>query len=87
MQRRSAVLDDVARQSAIVTAAELQVIAEEARAAALANPRAVDLDAIVRIQGAADRALRRLGVQGRASPGQDAGSRELFASRKQAAQE
>ena len=55
--------DDVGRQAQIVGAAELQVIAEEARAAALANPRTADLDAIVRIQGAADRAVRCLGIR------------------------
>jgi hypothetical protein len=55
--------DDVGRQAEIITAAELQVLAEEGRAAALQSPKTGDLDCIVRIQGAADRALRRLGIK------------------------
>lgn len=54
---------DITRQAAIVAAAELAVLAEEARALALANPGSVDLDQIVRVQGAADRAVRRLGIK------------------------
>jgi hypothetical protein len=54
---------DIGRQAEIVTAAELQVLAEETRALALANPAVADLDAIVRVQGAADRALRRLRIK------------------------
>jgi hypothetical protein len=54
---------DIATQSEIVAAAELTTLAEEARALALANPATADLDAIVRVQGAADRAVRRLGVK------------------------
>jgi hypothetical protein len=54
---------DVGRQCEIVTAAELQVLAEEARAAALENPAGAALDRVVRMQGAADRALRRLGIK------------------------
>ncbi len=56
------------RQTEIVTAAELQVLAEEARAVALQSPGVADLDGIVRVQGAADRALRRLGIKPGAAP-------------------
>jgi hypothetical protein len=54
---------DAGRQAAVIQAAELQVLAEEARTAALREPETADLDALVRIQGAADRALRRLGIK------------------------
>ncbi len=54
---------DVGRQAEIIAAAELQVIAEETRAAALREPEKADLNEIVRMQGAADRALRRLGIK------------------------
>ncbi len=54
---------DIGRQAAVIAAAELQTLAEEARTAALREPQAADLDAIVRTQGAADRALRRLGIK------------------------
>jgi len=54
---------DLGRQAEVIAAAEMQVLAEEARAAALRKPEKADLDAIVRIQGAADRALRRLGIK------------------------
>ena len=54
---------DVGRQCEIVAAAEMQVIAEEARATALQNPAGAALDGVVRMQGAADRALRRLGIK------------------------
>jgi len=54
---------DIGRQAEVIAAAEMQVLAEEARAAALREPEKADLDAIVRIQGAADRALRRLGIK------------------------
>jgi hypothetical protein len=53
---------DVGRQAEVIAAAELQVLAEEARAAALRQSGAVDLDQVVRVQGAADRAIRRLGL-------------------------
>ncbi len=59
---------DIGRQAEIVTAAELQVIAEDARALALANPGRADLNNLVRIQSAADRALRRLGIKPGAVP-------------------
>jgi hypothetical protein len=51
------------RQATVITAAELQVLAEEARAAALAGTGTVDLDQVIRVQGAADRAVRRLGIK------------------------
>jgi hypothetical protein len=60
---------DAGRQAAVIQAAELQVIAEETRAVALREPGKADLDAVVRIQGSADRALRRLGIKpGHAKP-------------------
>jgi hypothetical protein len=54
---------DIERQAAVIAAAELQVLAEEARAAALKEGAAADLDRVVRMQGAADRAVRRLGIK------------------------
>jgi hypothetical protein len=54
---------DIERQAAAIAAAELQVLAEEARAAALKEGASADLDRVVRMQGAADRALRRLGIR------------------------
>jgi hypothetical protein len=54
---------DVDRQAAIIAAAEMQVLAEEARASALKQPGTIDLDQVVKIQGAADRAVRRLGIK------------------------
>jgi hypothetical protein len=54
---------DVDRQAAVIAAAELQVLAEEARTAALKAPGSADLDQVVKIQGAADRAVRRLGIK------------------------
>jgi len=59
---------DAGRQAAIIAAAELQVLAEEARAAALSEPGVADLEMIIRMQGAADRALRRLGIKSAAGP-------------------
>jgi hypothetical protein len=56
--------DDTARQAAAIAAAELQVLAEETRAAALREPLTADLDNLVRVQSIADRALRRLGIKG-----------------------
>jgi hypothetical protein len=53
---------DVERQAACVQAAELAVIAENARTSALKTGALPDLDACVRVQGAADRALARLGL-------------------------
>ena len=59
---------DVGRQAAVIAAAELLVLAEETRAAALRDPLAADLDNIVRVQSVADRALRRLGIKPGAPP-------------------
>jgi hypothetical protein len=53
----------IERQAAAIAAAELQVLAEEARAAALKEGATADLDRVVRMQGAADRALKRLGIR------------------------
>src|ERR1039458_822359 len=58
---------DVERQAAVIQAAELQVLAEEARSAALKSGTA-DLDQVVRVQGAADRAVRRLGIKRTEAP-------------------
>jgi hypothetical protein len=59
---------DIERQAAVIAAAELQVLAEEARSAALKSG-SPDLDQVVRVQGAADRAVRRLGIKpGAAAP-------------------
>jgi hypothetical protein len=60
--------EDIERQAAAIAAAELQVLAEEARAAALKDGASADLDGVVRVQGAADRALRRLGIKAAAAP-------------------
>jgi hypothetical protein len=50
-------------QTRILAAAELQVIAEQARFAALENPPTADqLDQIVRLEAAVGRAIRRLGL-------------------------
>jgi hypothetical protein len=53
---------DIERQAAVIAADELQVLAEEARAAALKSG-SPDLDQVERVQGAADRAVRRLGIK------------------------
>jgi len=58
---------DIERQAAVIQAAELQVLAEEARTAALKDTGSADLDQLVRLQGAADRAVRRLGLKPGAS--------------------
>jgi hypothetical protein len=50
------------QQAAVVAAAELVVLSEEARAAALEQPGAVDLDQVVRVQRLANAALHRLGL-------------------------
>jgi hypothetical protein len=60
--------DSIGRQAAAIAAAELQVLAEEARAAALRDGASADLDRVVRMQGAADRALKRLGIKPAAAP-------------------
>jgi hypothetical protein len=56
--------DDVTLLADCVAAAELKVIAEQARARALRD-RTVDADAICRLEGAASRAVRRLGIERR----------------------
>jgi hypothetical protein len=59
---------EIERQAAVIAAAEMQVLAEEARTAALREGPTADLDRVVRMQGAADRALRRLGIRPGAEP-------------------
>jgi hypothetical protein len=55
---------EIGRQAQVIAAAELQVLAEEARAAALHEPTNVaGLEQLVRLQDLADRALRRLGIK------------------------
>ncbi len=53
---------EIERQAAVIAAAELQVLAEEARALALKQIGHADLDQVIRLQGAADRAVRKLGL-------------------------
>jgi hypothetical protein len=53
---------DVEQQASVIAAAELQVLAEAARTAALKETGHANLDQVVRVQGAADRALRRLHI-------------------------
>jgi hypothetical protein len=52
----------IERQAEVIAAAELQVLAEEARALALKQVGHSDLDQVIRLQGAADRAVRKLGL-------------------------
>jgi hypothetical protein len=59
---------DIERQAAVIAAAELQVLAEEARTTALRDAGHADLDQVIRLQGAADRAVRRLGIKPAAKP-------------------
>jgi hypothetical protein len=59
---------EIARQAEVIAAAELQVLAEEARALALQQVGHADLDQIIRLQGAADRAVRKLGLNHRREP-------------------
>jgi AcrR family transcriptional regulator len=54
---------DIERQAAVIAAAELQVLAEATRATALKAGALIDLDQVIRVQGAADRAIRRLGIE------------------------
>jgi len=61
---------DIERQAAVIAAAELQVLAEEARAAALKQAGTCDLDRVVRIEGAAARAVKRLGIGRARQPAQ-----------------
>jgi hypothetical protein len=58
---------EVERQADAIAAAELQVLAEEARAAALKQGGG-DLDQVIRVQGAADRAIRKLGLDRKREP-------------------
>jgi hypothetical protein len=53
---------EIERQAEVIAAAELQVLAEEARALALKQVGHADLDQVIRLQGAADRAVRKLGL-------------------------
>jgi hypothetical protein len=53
---------EIERQAEVIAAAELQVLAEEARALALKQVGHSDLDQVIRLQGAADRAVRKLGL-------------------------
>ena len=57
---------EIERQAAVIAAAELQVLAEEARTVALRG--AADLDQVIRLQGAADRATRKLGLDRQREP-------------------
>jgi hypothetical protein len=59
--------DDIALQAQAVAAAEMVVIAEAARAAALKSGHA-NLGELVRLQGAADRAVRKLGLDRKREP-------------------
>jgi hypothetical protein len=63
---------EVERQAAVIAAAELMVLAEHLRAAALRDAGHADLDQVIRVQGAADRAIRRLGIKAPAE--RDAGN-------------
>lgn len=71
--------NDVACQTAIVAAAELTVIAEEARALALADPAKADLDGLVRAQNAVDRSIRRLGIRSTAKRDDEPSLAEVLA--------
>ena len=57
---------EIERQAAVIAAAELQVLAEEARTVALKG--GTDLDQVIRLQGAADRATRKLGLDRQREP-------------------
>jgi hypothetical protein len=56
---------EIERQAEVIAAAELQVLAEEARSLALKQVGHADLDQVIRLQGAADRAVRKLGLPDR----------------------
>jgi len=61
--------EDAGRQAEVIAAAEMQVLAEEARSAALREPAKANLlNSAVRVQRAADQALRRLGIKASAGP-------------------
>lgn len=59
---------DPVRQAQIVAAAELAFLCEEARGAALQNPATANFEDIVRLENAAARALRALGIKPGAAP-------------------
>lgn len=59
---------NIEQQAAVIAAAELQVLAEEARGAALKETGRADLDQVIRVQGAADRAVRALGLDRKREP-------------------
>jgi hypothetical protein len=59
---------EIERQAEAIAAAELQVLAEEARALALKQVGHADLDQVIRLQGAADRAVRKLGLDRKREP-------------------
>jgi hypothetical protein len=56
---------EIERQAEVIAAAEMQVLAEEARSLALKAVGHADLDQVIRLQGAADRAVRKLGLPDR----------------------
>jgi hypothetical protein len=60
----------------IVRAVDLVIIAEQARAKALRGDKGVDLGDLTRLEGAADRAVRRLGIK------QDAGASRVVPMRE-----
>jgi hypothetical protein len=51
------------QSSAVVRAADLVALSEQQRAKALSGDAAVDMEGLVRLEGAADRAVRRLGIK------------------------
>jgi hypothetical protein len=59
---------NIERQAAVIQAAELTVLAEEVRAAALRSGTGDLVDQVVRVQGAADRAIRRLHIEATEAP-------------------
>jgi hypothetical protein len=59
---------DPATQAAVLSAAELTVAAEAARARLLADGRGADIDQVVRLENLAARALKRLAIKPSAGP-------------------
>jgi hypothetical protein len=51
------------QSSAVVRAADLVALAEQQRAKALSGDASVDMEGLIRLEGAADRAVRRLGIK------------------------
>jgi hypothetical protein len=77
---------ETGRQAEIIAAAEMQVLAEEARAAALREPSKANLlNSAVRVQRAADQALRRLGIKASSGP-KEPTLAEYLAAKAEAAQ-